>query len=95
MRPQGTTTFSIDRKCNVPLTDIRFDGWYESSAHLWPKHSEQKEHFLLLERTALQTPSIISLSDSGVDTLLVFKKMARNNLPVHPRETSHCCATNP
>ena len=69
LRPQGTTTLSIDRTCNVPPTDTRFDGWCESSVRLWPKHSEQREHFLLLERTPLHTPSIISLSDSGVVTV--------------------------
>ena len=31
LRPKGTITFAIDRKCNVPLIDIRFDGWYENS----------------------------------------------------------------
>ena len=69
LRPQGTITFSIDRKYNIPLIDIRFDGWYENSARFCPKHSEQSEHFLLLERTSLQTPSITSSSDSGFDTV--------------------------
>ena len=69
LRPQATTTLSIDRKYNVPLIDIRFDGWYENSVRLWPKHSEQTEHFLLLEKTPLQTPSITSSSDNGFDTV--------------------------
>ena len=59
LRPQETITESIDRKYNVPLIDIRFDGWYENSIRRWPKHTEQREHFLLLERTLLQTASII------------------------------------
>ena len=33
-RPQGTITFSIDIKYNVPLIDIQFDRWYENSARL-------------------------------------------------------------
>ena len=69
LRPQGTITLTIDRKYNAPLMDIRFDGWYENSVSLWPKHSEQREHFLLLERTPLLTPSITSSSDSGTDTV--------------------------
>ena len=67
LKPQETITSSIDRKYNISLIDIRFDGWYENS--LWPKHSKEKEHFLLLERIPLQTPSITSLSDSGFDTV--------------------------
>ena len=70
-RPQGTMTLSIDRKYNIPLVDIRFDGWYENSVCLWPKHAEQRDHFLWLQRTPLQTPSVSSLSsdDSGFDTV--------------------------
>ena len=56
LRPQGTITLNIYRKYNVPPIDIRFNGWYEISVRLWPKHTEQREH-LFLERTPLQTPS--------------------------------------
>ena len=69
LRPNGTISFSVDRKYNVPVVNISFDGWYENSVHLWPYHTEQKEHFLQLERTPLQTPSIIS-DNSGYDTVL-------------------------
>ena len=71
MRPQGTITLSIDRKYNIPLIDIRFGVWYENSVRLWTKHTEQRKHLLLLERTPLQTPSVSSLSsvDSGFDTV--------------------------
>ena len=74
LRPEGTIIFSIDRKYNVPLIDIQFDGWYENSACLWTKHNRQRENFLVLERTPLSTPSISSLSDSGVDTVFLFNK---------------------
>ena len=74
LRPQGTISFSIDRKYNVPLINIRFDGWYENSVRLWPKCNEQREHFLLLERTLLQTPSFSSSSGSGFDTVFSQKK---------------------
>ena len=62
---------SIGRKYNIPIVDIRFDGWYENIVRLWPKHSEQREHVLLLDRTPLRTPSISSLfsDDSGLDTV--------------------------
>ena len=69
LRPERTTTLSVDRKYQVPLIDIRFDGWYENSVRLWPKHVEQREHFVLLERAFLPSPSISSLSDSGIDTV--------------------------
>ena len=69
LRPEGTITLSIDRKYQVPLIDISFDGCYENSVRLWTKHTEQREHFLLLERTPLPSPSISSLSDSGIDTV--------------------------
>ena len=71
LRPQGTITLSINRKYNIPLVDIRSDGWYENSVRLWPKHTEQRDYFLLLQRTLLQTPSVSLLSsdDSGFNTV--------------------------
>ena len=41
LRPGGTITLHIDRKYQVALINIRFDGWYENSVRLWPKHTEQ------------------------------------------------------
>ena len=69
LRPNGTITFSIDRRCNVPVLDLRFDGWYESSVRLWPKHIEQSECVLLLVRTPLQTLGKCSSDDCGIDTV--------------------------
>ena len=34
LRPEGMKTLSINRKYQVPLIKIRFDGWYENSIHL-------------------------------------------------------------
>ena len=68
LRPKGTISFSVDRKYNVPVFYISFEGWYENSVHLWPYHTEQREHFLQFQRTPLQTPSI-SPDDSGYDTV--------------------------
>ena len=31
LRPQGAITLSIDRKCNIPIVDIKLDAWYENS----------------------------------------------------------------
>ena len=62
LRPEGTITLSIDKKYQVPLSDI--------SVRLWPKHTEQREQFLLLQRTPPSSPSISSLSDSGINTVI-------------------------
>ena len=67
--PEGTINLSVDRKYQVPLINIRFDGWYENSVRLWPRHTEQREHFLLLQRTPPASPSTSSLSNSGIDTV--------------------------
>ena len=63
----GTITFSIDREYNVLVFDLKFDGWYEKSAYVWPKHSEHGEYFLLPDRCPL-TPTM-SFSDDGIDTI--------------------------
>ena len=67
LKPERTC---IDRKYQVPLIDIRFDGWYENSGGLWPKHTEQREKFLFLERTPLSSPNISLSSDSGIGTFI-------------------------
>ena len=41
LRPRGTITYTIDRTYNVPLIQFNFDGWFESSACLWPKIIKQ------------------------------------------------------
>ena len=69
LRPNGTISFSVDGKYNVPVVNISFEGWYEKSVRrLWPNHTEQRKHLLQLERTPLQTPSISS-DDNGYDTV--------------------------
>ena len=32
LRANGSITVSIDRRYNIPVFDLRFDGWYENSA---------------------------------------------------------------
>ena len=34
LRPTGTITFSIDRKYNILIVDIRLYGWYENSVRI-------------------------------------------------------------
>ena len=69
LRLKGMITLSIDRKYNIPVVDSIFDAWYKNCVRLWPKHTEQTEHFLLLEKTPLQTLSVSSSDDSGLDTI--------------------------
>lgn len=69
LRPEGTLTFRLDGKYNVPVFGIQFDGWFENPVCLWPSDTRQIESFLWLERTPLLTPSVSSCSDSGSDTL--------------------------
>ena len=68
LRQNGTIKFSIDKKYNIPIAEIKFNGWYENSVRLWLHHYKQREYFLLLERTPLQTPSLSS-DDSGYNTV--------------------------
>ena len=68
LRPNGTISFSVDRKYNIPVVSIKFEGRYENSVRLWPYHTEQREYFLQLQRTPLQIPSISS-DDSGYNTV--------------------------
>ena len=68
LRPNGTISFSVNRKYNIPVVEINFEGWYENRVRFWPYHTEQRENFLQLQRTPLQTPSISS-DDSGYDTV--------------------------
>ena len=37
LRPEGTITFSIDRKYNVLVADTQFDGWFEKNCSLLAK----------------------------------------------------------
>ena len=69
LRPEGTITYTIDRTYNIHLNEIQFDGWFESSIHLWPKDSRARENSFLLERTPPPLSSNSSQSDSGVDTV--------------------------
>ena len=48
---KGTSTYTIYRTYNIPLIELNFDGWFESSARLWQKNNKARLNFLLLERT--------------------------------------------
>ena len=69
LRPEGTITYTIDRTYNIPMIEIQFNGWFESSVRLWPKDNSARSNVLLLERRLPPSPSISCLSDSGVDTV--------------------------
>ena len=69
LRPEGTIVYSIDRTYNIPMIQIIFDGWFQTSVRLWPKDNAARENFLLLERTPPISPSDSFFSDSGIDTV--------------------------
>ena len=68
LRPDGSIIVSIDRRYNVSMFKSRFDGWYESSVHLWPKYIEQNGCVLSFDNPlAIESSSNVS-DDSGCDT---------------------------
>ena len=71
LRPEGIITYTIDPKNNVPLNEINFEGWLDTSVRLWSKSKVARSRFVLLERKPPSTPSFSlfsSIVDSGVDT---------------------------
>ena len=86
-RSQGTTTSSIDRKYNISLIDIRFDGWYRNSVLLWPKPTKQRTFFYCLKEL-LYRHLVFVLYRLTVISILFFslKRIAQNNLAIHPQE---------
>ena len=77
LKPKGTITFSVHRKGSIPVVDIMFYGWYENSVHLRPKHAEQREHFLLLERIPLQLVLVLLMT---VVLILSFSRIKKKIL---------------
>ena len=75
LRSKGTITFTIDRKYNVPLIDIRFDGWYENSVRLWPN----RERFFFLKELLYR--HLVLLHRLTAALILFFS--LKNNLLVH------------
>ena len=69
LRPEGVINLTIDRKYNLPLIEIQFEGWFVNSGRLWPKDNKARENFLLLERIPPPTSSLSSTSDSEIDTV--------------------------
>ena len=69
LRPEGTIVYSTDRTYNIPMIQIIFDGWFETSVCLWPKDNAARENVLMLERTPPISRSDSFFSDSGIDTL--------------------------
>ena len=71
LRPERRIIYTVDRMCDVPQTEINFDGWYKASVGLWPKFNKMRSNFLNLQRTPLLSPtvSISSSTDSGINTV--------------------------
>ena len=70
LRSERRIIYTVDRMCDVPQTEINFDGWYKASVGLWPKFNKMRSNFLNLQRTPLLSPtvSISSSTDSGINT---------------------------
>ena len=72
LRPKETFAYTIDRTYDITLIKIQFDGWFESSVHLWSKNNNMRKNFLLLQKTPLPSANISSFllsSDSGIHTV--------------------------
>ena len=77
LRPKKTFTYTTDRTYDIPLIEVQFDGWFESSVCLWPKNNNMRKNFLLLQRIPPPSPTISSFSlscDSGIHTVFQFKR---------------------
>ena len=70
LRPKGRIIYTVDRMCDVPQTEINFDGWYKASVSLWPKSNKMRSNFLNLQRPPLLSPTffISSSTDTGINT---------------------------
>lgn len=86
LSPEGTITFSLNTKYNVPVVDTQFDGWFENSFRLLPKNTRQRDRKGHLYRHQV-FPHVLTV----VLTLLFsVLKMAENNLaPIAPRPPCH------
>lgn len=70
LEPVGTITVTFDEKFKVPVIHLDFDGWTSSSVRLWPENSVQRDNFLILERTPLNSPTTSNSGySSGFDTV--------------------------
>ena len=55
LRLNGSITVSMDRRYNVPVFDLKFDGWYENSVRLWPSILDKLSVFYCLIILILMT----------------------------------------
>ena len=89
LRPKGYINYMVDTKYNLPLIEINFDGWFETSVRLWPESKNARSKFILLERTPPPSLSVFSISsiidDSGSILFFSKKKMAQKQI-LHPRD---------
>ena len=70
VRPVGTITVTFDEKFKVPVIHLDFDGWISNSVCLLWENSVQRDKFLILEITPLNSPTTSnSAYSSGFDTV--------------------------
>lgn len=70
VRPIGTITVTFDEKFKVPVIHLDFDGWISNSVCLLWENSVQRDKFLILEITPLNSPTTSnSAYSSGFDTV--------------------------
>ena len=53
---QGKIFVSLDEKYKVPLIEIQFKDWYESSVHLRPKKTQRENIFYCLKELLYRLP---------------------------------------
>lgn len=61
LRLHGTITVSLDRKYNITIVDIKFDGWFENSVRLWPNIVNRKSNFCCLKELRYQFLVLVAL----------------------------------
>ena len=72
LSPRGQIIVQIDEKYKLSVLILDFDECVRKSVRLWPQNSVQRNQFIDLERTLLNSPSLSSSNSgysSGYDTV--------------------------
>ena len=72
LRPKRTFAYTTDRTYDIPLIEVQFGGWFESSVRLWPKNNNMRKNFLLSPSPSISSFSLSS--DSGIHTVFQFRR---------------------
>ena len=71
LRPRGQIIIQIDENYKVPVLILDFDECIATSVRLWLQNAVQKNQFMGLERTPLNSPSPFNSGySSDYDTVL-------------------------